>query len=233
MFRTTNLIIFRMIITNMKKHEVIKKLVKFLKNKYGKRIRNFRSSNREIFEVLIKTILSQRTRDENTDRAAFALFSRANTPEKILKLTNKELERLIKPSGPFRQKAKRIKSVSRIILEKYKGKVPKTREELMELPGVGFKTADVVLMYGHGIPSIAIDTHCNRVPKRIGLVDKKANVEEVKQVLESLIPKKDWYIVNMGLVQFGREICQPIRPKCEICPMSKYCNYYQKKLSNL
>lgn len=214
----------------MRRQEVVKKLIRVLKERYGKKVRNYSLSNREVFKVLITTILSQRTRDENTERAANNLFSVADTPEKILKLSHKRLEKLIRPSGPYRQKAKRIKSVSKIILEKYKGKVPKTRKELMELPGVGFKTADVVLMYGHGIPSIAVDTHTNRVPKRIGLVDERVHVEEVKKTLESLIPKKDWYIVNMGLVQFGREICQPIRPKCEICPISKYCDYYLKKI---
>jgi len=213
----------------MRKKLIVDKLVRILKEKYGKDIKIEPSNNHEIFKLLIATILSQRTRDENTDKAASALFSKANTPEKILKLSQKELEELIKPSGPYRQKAKRIKEVSKIILEKYKGKVPKTREELMKLPGVGFKTADVVLMYGHGIPSIAIDTHCNRIPKRIGLVDEKANVEEVKRTLESLIPKNDWYIVNLGLVNFGREICRPINPKCQICPMSKYCRYFLEK----
>jgi endonuclease-3 len=208
---------------------VVKKLVQLLKQKYGKGIEIKPLNNKEIFQVLISTILSQRTRDENTEKAVSALFSKADTPEKILRLTQKELEKLIKPSGPYRQKAKRIKEVSKIILDKYNGRVPKTREELMELPGVGFKTADVVLMYGHGIPSIAIDTHCNRIPKRIGLVDKKADLEEVKRILESLTPKKDWYIVNMGLVQFGREICRSINPKCSVCPLSKYCDYFLEK----
>jgi len=210
----------------MKKQKVAEKLVEFLKERYGKDIASFKSGNHDVFRVLIATILSQRTRDENTDRAASALFSKADSPEKILKLSKKKLEELIKPSGPYRQKAKRIKEVSKIILEKYNGKIPKKREELLELPGVGFKTADVVLMYGHGIPSIAIDTHCNRIPKRIGLIYEKSNLEEVKRVLESLIPKKDWYIVNLGLVQFGREICRPINPKCEICPISSCCNYF-------
>lgn len=214
----------------IEKERVTNKLVKILKKRYGKAIRNYPLSDREVFKVLITTILSQRTRNENTERAADALFSRADTPEKILKLKKRELERLIRPSGPFRQKTKRIKLVSGIILEKYRGKVPKTRKELMELPGVGFKTADVVLMYGHGIPSIAVDVHTDRIPKRIGLVDQKAHVERVKETLERLIPKKDWYIVNLGLVQFGREICQPIKPKCEICPISKYCDYYLKKI---
>jgi len=148
----------------MRNKFVVLKLIEFLKQRYGKDIKNFHSSNRGVFRVLITTIL--------------------------------------------------------------KGKIPKTREELMELPGVGFKTADIVLMYGYGIPSIAIDTHCNRVPKRIGLVDKKANVEEVKRTLESLIPKKDWYIVNLGLVRFGQETCRPINPRCEICPMSGFCDYF-------
>ena len=214
----------------MKNQATVNKLVKVLKERYGRDIQNFRSSNRQVFRVLITTILSQRTRDENTDKAANNLFSKADTPERILELSKKELEKLIRPSGPYRQKAKRIKAVSKIVLEKYKGKVPKTREELMKLPGVGFKTADVVLMYGHGIPSIAIDTHANRIPKRIVLVNEKANVEEVKRVLESLIPKKDWYIVNMGLVQFGREICRPINPECDVCPMSRYCDYFLEKI---
>jgi len=211
----------------MRKKFVIDKLVKILKDRYDEDVAVEKLNDRDIFKILISTILSQRTRDENTERAASNLFSKADSPEKILKLSTKQLQKLIRSSGPFRQKAKRIKEVSKIIIEKYKGKVPKTREELIQLPGVGFKTADVVLMYGHGIPSIAIDTHCNRIPKRIGLVDEKANLEEVKQTLESLIPKKDWYIVNMGLVQFGREICRPINPKCEICPMSKYCDFTQ------
>ena len=208
----------------MKTNLVVDNLIRFLKERYGRDIIIKPLNNHEVFKLLIETILSQRTRDENTERAAKNLFSKADTPEKILKLKKVELEKLIRISGSYRQKAKRIKAVSKIILEKYKGKVPKTREELMNLPGVGHKTADVVLMYGHGIPSIAIDTHCNRIPKRIGLVDEKANVEEVKRTLESLIPKKDWHIVNMGLVQFGREICRPIKPRCEICPMSRFCN---------
>ena len=211
----------------MNKQKPVKVLVKILRQRYGKDIRRLISDSKGVFKILVATILSQRTRGENSDKASSALFSRADTPKKILKLTDRELERLIRPSGPYRQKAKRIKAVCEILLKKYGGKVPKTREELLELPGVGFKTADVVLMYGHGIPSIAVDTHANRIPKRIGLVDKKADVEKVKEVLESLVPRKDWYIVNMGLVQFGREICQPIRPKCEICPMSSYCDYYK------
>ena len=116
---------------------------------------------------------------------------------------------------------------------KHRGKVTSKREELVELPGVGFKTADIVLMYGFGIPRIAIDTHCNRVPKRIGLIDKKANLEEVRIKLESLFPKNKWYLINLGIVSFGKEICKPLSPLCvkgsKNCPFSGFCKAYKTK----
>jgi endonuclease-3 len=214
----------------MNKKKIAKELVRFLKRRYGRGIKKI-IRREEPFKLLITTILSQRTRDENTGRASKNLFSKVSTPEEILSLNEKKLEELIKPSGMYRQKAKRIKEVCKILLKKYNGKVPEAREELLKLPGVGFKTADVVLMYGFGIPSIAIDTHCNRIPKRIGLVSEKADVKEVKRTLENLIPKKDWYVVNLGLVQFGREICLPINPKCLLCPISEKCNYFSKNVA--
>jgi len=177
--------------------------------------------------------LSQRTREENTAKACENLFSTSKTPEEILKLPLRKLQKLIRVSGPYRQKAKRIKQISKIILEKHKGKIPKNREELMKLPGVGYKTADIVLMYGFGIPRIAIDTHCNRIPKRIDLVNRKANVEEVREKLESIFPKNKWYLINLGFVSFGREICKPVNPLCikdsENCPFSSFCRAYKTK----
>ncbi len=200
----------------------IKILLKFLEKRYGyPKI----SGNR--FKLLITTVLSQRTRDENTYKASQQLFKAAKTPEEISKLSVKELEKLIKPSGMYRQKAKRIKEISKIILEKYKGKVPDNREELISLPGVGFKTADIVLSYGFGIPTIAVDTHVNRIPKRIGIVGKNANVEEVRKTLEKYVSGKKRFLVNMGLVKFGQEICRPINPKCNVCPINKICDYYK------
>jgi endonuclease-3 len=149
----------------------------------------------------------------------------------------RKLHSLIRISGPYKQKAKKIKRASRTILKKYKGKVPNTRKELMSLYGVGYKTADIVLMYGFNIPSIAIDTHCNRVPKRIGLVGKKDNVEKVKNKLEGLFPKKKWYLINLGFVSFGKSICKPINPLCiknpKKCPFSKFCKAYKTKDFNV
>ncbi len=203
----------------------IKKLTDFLEKRYGYP----KIGKTPRFQLLISTVLSQRTRDENTAKASKQLFSVARTPEAISNLPLKKIEKLIKPSGPYRQKALRIKKISKIILRDYKGRVPKTREELMKLPGVGYKTADIVLSYGFGVPTIAIDTHCNRIPQRIGIVDKKANVEEVREKLESLIKGKKRFLINMGLVRFGQEICRPVNPHCKECPLNIICNYYKKR----
>jgi len=207
---------------------IIDKLIKFLKEKYGRDIKIKPSTNHEVFKILITTILSQRTRDENTERAADNLLSKVDTPEKILKLKIKELEGLIRPSGPYRQKAKRIKEVSKIILEKYKGEVPKTREELMELPGVGLKTSNIVLSYGYGKPVIAVDVHVEVTSKRLGIVPLNASVKEVEDKLEELVPVENKWIINLGLVRFGREICITRKPKCYICPLNKICQYPNK-----
>lgn len=208
-------------------------ILNFLEKRYGKYIDRSRSSNQEIFELLIGTILSQRTRDENTEKAAEKLFKVARTPKQIAKLPTKKLQSLIRISGPYKQKSKKIKRTTKTILEKFNGKVPRTRDELTSLYGVGPKTADIVLMYGFNIPSIAIDTHANRVPKRIGLVNKKANVEQVKGKLEDIFPRNKWYLINMGFVSFGKEICKPVNPICiknkRNCPFSGFCKAYRNK----
>ena len=211
----------------------VRVILNFLEKNYGKDINKHPVRNLEVFNILIGTILSQRTRDENTDKAFKQLFSIAETPQQILKLPLRKLQSLIKPSGFYRQKAKKIKKVCRVLLKKYNGKIPTTREELIKLPGVGYKTADIVLMYGFGIPRIAIDTHCNRVSKRIGLVNKKADVEGVREKLESIFPKNKWYLINLGFVSFGKEICKPINPLCikdpKNCPFSSFCKAYKTK----
>jgi endonuclease-3 len=208
-------------------------ILEFLEKRYGKYINTSFMNNQEIFELLIETVLSQRTRDENSEKAADQLFVVAKTPKQILKLSMKKLQNLIKISGPYRQKAKRIKRISKIILEIYKGKVPDKREELMKLPGVGYKTADVVLMYGFNIPSIAVDTHVFKTSKRIGLVELKDNVEEVRKKLEILFPKNKWYLINLSFVSFGKEICKPVNPLCikdpKNCPFSGFCRAYKIK----
>ena len=213
----------------MKEKEDYKKILKVLKKFYYSRKPAVHFSSP--FKVLISCILSQRTKEENTEKASAELFSIADTPEKIAELSLKKIESLIKPAGFYRQKAKRIKQVSKIILEKYNGKVPKKREELMKLPGVGLKTSAVVLSYGHGIPIIAVDTHVNRISKRLGLVRKCADVEEVRKTLERIFPKKEWKFVNLGFVNFGREICRPVKPKCDTCELKDICEFFRNKKS--
>lgn len=204
--------------------EKIQKLISFLEKRYGYPEIGKGSK----FQLLITTVLSQRTRDENTWKASRQLFSVASTPKTICKLPLKRIEKLIRPSGPYRQKASRIKKISKIILKDHKGRVPMKRDELMRLPGVGYKTADIVLSYGFGVPTIAVDTHVNRIPKRIGIVDKKADVEAVRKKLENLVSGKKRFLVNLGLVRFGQEICRPINPKCSECPIKEVCKYYKE-----
>jgi endonuclease-3 len=211
----------------------IKTILNYFEKTYGKDIDNSPLRKSEIFELLIGTILSQRTRDENTEKAAERLFKAARTPKQIVNLPLRKLQSLIRVSGPYKQKAKKIKRASKTILEKYKAKVPNTRKELMSIYGVGPKTADIVLMYGFNIPSIAVDTHCNRVPKRLGIVNKKYNVEQVKEKLEKLFPRKKWYLINLGFVSFGKSICKPVNPLCiknpKNCPFSNFCKAYRTK----
>jgi endonuclease-3 len=198
-------------------------VVKFLKQRYGADIT--RRWYRDPFKVLIGCVLSQRTREENTDAACKALFTAASTPEQILGLPTLKLQRLIKPVGFAKKKALNIKRICRILLEKCHGKVPADREPLLELPGVGPKTADVTLCYAFGQPCIPVDTHVNRISKRLGLVEEEVKLEQVGDALQKIFPKGDWRLINRGFVLFGREICLPRNPKCGACPLKVLCRF--------
>jgi len=145
----------------------VRKLIAFLKKKYGGRATA--SGYRDPFKVLVACVLSQRTKEENTARAASALFEHVRSPTDLARIPLAKLERLIKPAGFYRQKARRLKQLARLLLEKYGGKVPASRSELLKLPGVGDKTAAVVLCYGFGKPTIPVDVHVEVVAKRLGL----------------------------------------------------------------
>lgn len=180
------------------------------------------------FRVLITTLLSQRTRDENTDKASKKLFSRFKTPEELSKAGVKEIEELIRESGFYKVKAKRIKEISKIVADNG-GKVPKDAGGLMELPGVGKKTANCVLVYAYGKPCIPVDTHVHRIPNRIGLVKTKTP-EESERELMKIVPKGQWIKFNELFVKFGQRICKPVGPRCYECPIEKLCYYEHKKL---
>ncbi|MBI3412775.1 MAG: endonuclease III [Candidatus Aenigmarchaeota archaeon] len=183
----------------------------------------------DVFHVLVGAILSQRTRDENTDRAAKKLFSVVSSPEEIVKMGVNRLQKLIKPSGFYRQKAKNLKKMCKVLVEEYHGKVPRNRENLLKLPGVGFKTADIVMLYGFGVSTIPVDVHVDVVSKRLGLVDKNAKYEETRKTLEARFDK-DMVSVNSGMVEFGQKICLTAHPKCYMCTLVKICKYEKKNL---
>ncbi|MEE9323066.1 MAG: endonuclease III [Candidatus Aenigmarchaeota archaeon] len=204
----------------------IQRVLEFLRKRYGERIEERMERNPDLFELLVTTVLSQRTRDENTSFASERLFSVVTSPDEILNLEDNELEELIKPSGTFRQKAKRIKDLSRVLIRDYMDSFPKKRSELLTLPGVGLKTADVVLSYGFGEPVIPVDVHVEVCSKRLGFVRKEAKYEEIRASLENLVPEKERFLVNLGFVNFGRETCRTRNPKCGECELNDICDFH-------
>jgi len=180
------------------------------------------SAKKNPFKTLITCLLSLRTQDENTAKASASLFKVADTPQKIAKLPLRKLEKLIYSSGYYRNKAKAIKHVSKVLLEKYNGKVPDKKEELLSIKGIGPKTANIVLCFAYGRCVIPVDTHVHRIPNRLGWVKTKTP-EQTEQELMKIVPKKYWREINTTLILFGKSICMPVSPKCSICPINKLC----------
>ena len=180
------------------------------------------------FSILIVTILSARTKDENTAKVVKKLFSRHRTPKSLANAKVRDVEKLIKSLGFYHVQAKRIIEVAKIIDSQYKGKVPANFEKLIELPGVGRKTANCVLVYAFDTPAIPVDTHVHRISNRLGLVDTKMP-EETEMELRKKIPKKYWLQINDTFVMYGQNICKPISPMCDICKIRTKCNYYKSK----
>jgi endonuclease III len=174
------------------------------------------------FEVLVSTLLSLRTKDEVTAEAARRLFARARTPQKILELGEAEISRLIYPVGFYPTKAKRLLQISRIILDEHGGSVPDDLDELLKLPGVGRKTANLVLVEGFKKEAICVDTHVHRISNRLGYV-RTRTPEQTEFALRSKLPRKHWTRYNELLVAFGQVICRPLSPFCSKCPVSFLC----------
>jgi endonuclease-3 len=174
------------------------------------------------FEVLVSTILSLRTKDEVTAVAAARLFEAARTPEGILALGEKKVAGLIYPVGFYPTKARRLQEISRMVIDTYGGNVPDTIDELLKLPGVGRKTANLVLVEGYHKPAICVDTHVHRISNRIGYVDTK-NPEQTEMALREKLPAEHWIRYNELLVAFGQVICRPVSPHCSRCPVADMC----------
>ncbi|MDP3103776.1 MAG: endonuclease III [Candidatus Methanoperedens sp.] len=178
--------------------------------------------SRDPFHVLIATVLSQRTRDEVTDRASERLFAKYTTCIELARADTGDIEELIRDVGFYHTKAPRVKEIARIIDNDLKGKVPDDIESLLLLPGVGRKTANCVLVYGFGMDAVAVDTHVHRISNRLGIVRTKTP-EETETELRRVLPKRHWKHINELLVRFGQDICRPIGQKCPLCPVSDLC----------
>jgi len=206
----------------MKPEERMRVVVGLLEDHYGD-IGHEEAEGRDPFRTLIGCVLSHRTRDANTARAAQALFSVVSTPEEILSLEPDELRALIRCSGFYNQKARNITAICQELVEDHGSTVPDDRETLMSLHGVGPKTADIVLNHAYNVPAIAVDVHVSRVARRLGLADMKSGPEEVKATLERLVPPDRYRLVDNGFVSHGKEYCRKTRPRCGECPLRGAC----------
>ena len=184
------------------------------------------------YKLLISTIISQRNTDTNTQRVTRALFKKFKSIDKIANAHLSVLKKVLRPSGFYNNKAKNIRKTSRILIKKYNKKVPDTMNELVSLPGVGRKTAGIVLNYGFQKPEgIPVDTHVHRISNRLGWV-KTRTPNQTEKRLMAKIPKKYWLDINWLFVTHGKETCKAIKPKCYICPIRDYCNYYKEVYRN-
>jgi len=200
------------------------KVIEILKETYPNAKSGLKFTNP--FELLIATILSAQCTDKRVNIITDRLFNKYKTPEDFLKLTPEELQEEIRECGLYRSKSKSILETCKILKEKYDSKVPETLEELMTLPGVGRKTANVVLSNAFLIPAIAVDTHVFRVSRRLGLSQGK-NPDEVEKDLMKIIPEKDWQDAHHWLIWHGRRVCKAQNPNCLNCSLSEECSFWQ------
>ena len=189
-----------------------------------------KEEGRDPFKILVGTILSHRTRDENTTIAAANLFRKYPTPKYLASANVDEVKKLIKTVGFYNVKAKNIILLARQLMLEFNGKVPNKLEDLLRLKSVGRKTANCVLVYGFGIPAIPVDTHVHRISNRLGIV-KTMKPEETEFQLTEKIPKKYWLEINDLFVRFGQTICKPVAPRCQVCLLQKECVYYNEVIS--
>ncbi len=210
----------------MTKAEKTKKIIKILNSKFGKP--NCALNYKTDFELLVSVILSAQCTDVRVNMVTEKMFKVVNTPEQIMELPIKDLENLIRSTGFFRNKAKNIKMCSRELLKKYGGEVPSKMEELVALPGVGRKTANVVRGEIWGLSDgVTVDTHVKRLSNLIGLV-REDNVEKIERELMKIVPKEMWIDFSHYLILQGRDVCIARRPKCGICEINHLCNHGRK-----
>ncbi len=174
------------------------------------------------FEILVAAVLSARTLDTVTVKVYPKLFALAKTPQAMMALPESEIENAIRSVAFPAQKAKQVRELSRLLVEKYDGRVPDTIDELVELPGVGRKVANLVVVEAFGKPGICVDTHVHRITNRWGYVKTKTP-EETEMKLREILPREYWHEINPLLVALGQNICRPTSPKCSACPIAEFC----------
>jgi len=182
------------------------------------------------FELTIAVLLSAQCTDETVNKVTVDLFQKYKTPADYLAVPLEELEMDIRRIGLFRSKAANIQKLCRIVIDKYGGDVPSTHEGLVELPGVGRKTANVVMSNAFGVPAIAVDTHVERVSKRLSFAKPDDSVLVVEQKLMKLVPREEWTITHHRLIFFGRYHCKAQKPQCDICPLLDLCKEGQQRM---
>jgi endonuclease III len=182
------------------------------------------------FELTIAVLLSAQCTDNLVNKVTASLFEKYKTPEDYLAVPLEELENDIRSIGLFRNKAKNIQKLCQIVRDEYHGEIPQEHAELVKLPGVGRKTANVVVSNAFGVPAIAVDTHVERVSKRLGLARLKDTPLEVENSLMKKVPKEEWTQTHHNLIFFGRYHCKAQNPQCEICPLSDLCREGKKRI---
>jgi endonuclease III len=178
--------------------------------------------NSDPYRVLVSTMISLRTKDAVTLRASEALLAVAPDPKRLAALTAARIEKLIFPAGFYRTKAKNLRAVARLLLDRHAGAVPSDMDELLTLPGVGRKTGNLVRNLGFGLPGICVDTHVHRISNRMGWV-KTRNPTETEQALILVLPERYWISINELLVRYGQAVCTPLSPRCSLCPVADWC----------
>jgi endonuclease-3 len=206
--------------------ERVRRIFEKLEETYGRRPWNWHTRQTP-FQILIATVLSQRTKDEETDRAARALFARHPTAEALAGASLAQIEERIRGVNYHKTKAQRIRQIARIIVDEHGGETPDDMKELMALPGVGRKTAGCVLVYGFGKDAIPVDTHVHRISNRLGLV-RSRSADETERQLWKVTPEAYVRRVNELLVKHGQRICKPAGPLCPECPVQQWCPYATK-----
>ncbi len=187
-------------------------------------------NHRNSFELVIAVLLSAQCTDVLVNKVTKDLFEKYNTPQDYLNVSLEELQQDIRSIGLFRNKAKNIQKLCKLVIEEYGGQVPNTRDELVKLPGVGRKTANVVVSVAFGVPAIAVDTHVERVSKRLGFCRWKDSVLEVEETLMKKVPKDEWSVTHHRMIFFGRYHCKAQNPQCPTCPLLELCREGKKRM---